>query len=133
MELTPREKDKLLLFTAALVAERRLARGVKLNYPEAVAYISAAIMEGARDGRTVADLMSHGATLLGREQEFKDLMLLKEGETFSGQLLSDSQKRILDQLGAVITRNTRRIRLYLASNWPSAPIFAHAMRMLRSP
>ncbi|MDH5247320.1 MAG: urease subunit gamma [Betaproteobacteria bacterium] len=68
MELTPREKDKLLLFTAALVAERRLARGVKLNYPEAVAYISAAIMEGARDGRTVADLMSHGATLLRRAQ-----------------------------------------------------------------
>jgi urease subunit gamma len=68
MELTPREKDKLLLFAAALLAERRLARGVKLNYPEAVAYISAAIMEGARDGRTVADLMSHGATLLHREQ-----------------------------------------------------------------
>ncbi len=68
MELTPREKDKLLIFTAALLAERRLARGVKLNYPEAVAYISAAIMEGARDGRTVADLMSHGATLLGRDQ-----------------------------------------------------------------
>jgi urease subunit gamma len=68
MELTPREKDKLLLFTAALLAERRLARGVKLNYPEAVAYISAAIMEGARDGRTVADLMGHGATLLSRGQ-----------------------------------------------------------------
>ena len=68
MELTPRERDKLLLFTAALVAERRLARGVKLNYPEAVAYISAAIIEGARDGRSVADLMSHGATLLAREQ-----------------------------------------------------------------
>ena len=68
MELTPREKDKLLLFTAALLAERRLARGVKLNYPEAVAYISAAILEGARDGRTVADLMSHGATLLHRGQ-----------------------------------------------------------------
>ena len=68
MELTPREKDKLLIFTAALVAERRLARGVKLNYPEAVAYISAAIMEGARDGRRVADLMSHGATLLKRDQ-----------------------------------------------------------------
>ncbi|HXI56304.1 MAG TPA: urease subunit gamma [Polyangia bacterium] len=64
MELTPREKDKLLLFTAALVAERRKARGLKLNYPEAVAYISAAIMEGARDGRTVADLMSAGAELL---------------------------------------------------------------------
>jgi len=68
MELTPREKDKLLLFTAALVAERRLARGLKLNYPEAVAYVSAAIMEGARDGRTVAELMSHGTTLLTRVQ-----------------------------------------------------------------
>ena len=68
MELTPREKDKLLLFTAALVAERRLARGLRLNYPEAVAYVSAAIMEGARDGRTVAELMSHGATLLTRAQ-----------------------------------------------------------------
>ncbi|MFN0038099.1 MAG: urease subunit gamma [Burkholderiales bacterium] len=66
MELTPREKDKLLIFTAALVAERRKARGVKLNYPEAVAFISAAIMEGARDGRTVAELMSFGATLLAR-------------------------------------------------------------------
>ena len=57
MDLTPREKDKLLIFTAGLVAERRLARGVKLNYPEAMAYISAALLEGARDGRTVADLM----------------------------------------------------------------------------
>jgi urease subunit gamma len=66
MELTPREKDKLLLFTAALLAERRKARGVKLNYPEAIAYISAAILEGARDGRTVAELMAHGATLLTR-------------------------------------------------------------------
>lgn len=66
MELTPREKDKLLLFTAALVAERRKARGLKLNYPESVAYISAAIMEGARDGRSVADLMSFGTTLLSR-------------------------------------------------------------------
>jgi urease subunit gamma len=68
MELTPREKDKLLLFTAALLAERRLARGVRLNYPEAIAYISAAIMEGARDGRSVADMMSYGATLLSRAQ-----------------------------------------------------------------
>jgi urease subunit gamma len=68
MELTPREKDKLLLFTAALVAERRRARGVKLNYPEAVAYISAAIMEGARDGRSVAELMSFGTTLLKRAE-----------------------------------------------------------------
>jgi urease subunit gamma len=66
MELTPREKDKLLIFTAALVAERRKARGLRLNYPEAVAYISAAIMEGARDGRTVAELMSYGTTLLSR-------------------------------------------------------------------
>lgn len=68
MELTPREKDKLLLFTAALLAERRLARGLKLNYPESVAYISAAIMEGARDGKTVAELMSHGTRLLTRDQ-----------------------------------------------------------------
>ena len=68
MELTPREKDKLLLFTAALLAERRLARGLKLNYPEAVAYVSAAIMEGARDGRSVAELMSHGTKLLTRAQ-----------------------------------------------------------------
>jgi len=65
MELTPREKDKLLLFTAALLAERRKARGLKLNYPEAVAYISAAILEGARDGRTVAELMTAGTQLLG--------------------------------------------------------------------
>lgn len=66
MELTPREKDKLLIFTAALVAERRKARGLKLNYPEAVALITAAIMEGARDGRTVAELMSEGAKILSR-------------------------------------------------------------------
>ena len=64
MELSPREKDKLLLFTAALVAERRKARGVKLNYPEAVALISAEIMEGARDGKTVAELMNYGRTIL---------------------------------------------------------------------
>lgn len=68
MELTPREKDKLLLFTAALLAERRKARGLKLNYPEAVAYLSAAILEGARDGMTVAALMSHGRTLLTRDE-----------------------------------------------------------------
>ena len=68
MDLTPREKDKLLIFTAGLVAERRLARGVKLNYPETIAYICAALMEGARDGRTVADLMHFGTTLLSREQ-----------------------------------------------------------------
>ena len=68
MELTPREKDKLLIFTAALLAERRRDRGLKLNYPEAVAFISAAIMEGARDGKTVAELMSAGTTLLGRDE-----------------------------------------------------------------
>lgn len=67
MDLSPREKDKLMIFTAALLAERRKERGVKLNYPEAVAYISNAIVEGARDGRTVAELMSYGATLLKRE------------------------------------------------------------------
>lgn len=68
MELTPREKDKLLIFTAGLLAERRKNRGLKLNYPEAIAFISAAIMEGARDGRTVAELMSYGATLLTRDE-----------------------------------------------------------------
>ncbi|MGD9660478.1 MAG: urease subunit gamma [Porticoccaceae bacterium] len=67
MELTPREKDKLLLFTAALLAERRKARGLKLNYPEAIAFISMEIIEGARDGNTVAELMSYGRTLLTRE------------------------------------------------------------------
>ncbi len=68
MELTPREKDKLLLFTAALLAERRKQKGLKLNYPEAIAYISAAIMEGAREGRSVAELMSFGTTLLKRSE-----------------------------------------------------------------
>ncbi len=67
MELTPREKDKLLLFTAALLAERRKDKGLKLNYPEAVAYISAAVMEGAREGRSVAELMDYGRTLLTRD------------------------------------------------------------------
>ena len=66
MELTQREKDKLLIFTAALLAERRKGRGLKLNYPEATAYITAAVLEGARDGRSVAELMSFGATLLTR-------------------------------------------------------------------
>jgi len=68
MELSPREKDKLLLFTAALLAERRRDRGVKLNYPEAIALISAAILEGARDGRTVAELMDIGRTVLGADE-----------------------------------------------------------------
>jgi len=67
MQLTPQEKDKLLIFTAALLAEKRKARGVKLNYPEAVAFITAAILEGARDGQTVAELMSFGTTLLTRD------------------------------------------------------------------
>jgi len=67
MDLSPREKDKLLLFTAALLAERRRARGLKLNYPEAIALISAAILEGARDGLSVAELMNHGRTVLGAE------------------------------------------------------------------
>lgn len=67
MELTPREKDKLLLYTAAIVARDRKQRGIKLNYPEAVAFISSEIVEGAREGRSVADLMSYGTTLLKRE------------------------------------------------------------------
>ncbi|WP_271253563.1 urease subunit gamma [Pseudanabaena sp. Chao 1811] len=66
MQLTPQEKDKLLIFTAALLAERRKAKGLKLNYPEAIAFITAEILEGAREGRTVAELMSYGATLLTR-------------------------------------------------------------------
>jgi urease subunit gamma len=70
MELSPREKDKLMVFTAGLLAERRKARGLKLNYPEAVAYISAAILEGARDGQSVAGLMNYGTTLLST----KDVM-----------------------------------------------------------
>ncbi|MEZ5534575.1 MAG: urease subunit gamma [Thiolinea sp.] len=68
MELTPREKDKLLLFTAGLLAERRKARGLKLNYPEAMALISCAIMEGARDGKSVAEMMDYGRTLLSRDE-----------------------------------------------------------------
>lgn len=68
MQLSPQEKDKLLIFTASLLAERRKAKGLKLNYPEAVAYISAAILEGAREGKTVAELMSYGQTILNREE-----------------------------------------------------------------
>ncbi len=68
MELTPREKDKLLLFTAGLLAERRKAKGLKLNYPEAMAYISCAILEGAREGKTVAELMDYGRTVLGVDE-----------------------------------------------------------------
>ena len=68
MNLTPREKDKLLIFTAALLAEKRLARGLKLNHPEAIAYLTAALLEGARDGRTVADLMHYCTTLLKSDQ-----------------------------------------------------------------
>ena len=68
MELTPRKKDKLLIFTAALLAERRKAKGLKLNYPEAVAYITAGLLEGAREGRSVSDLMGWGTTLLKRDE-----------------------------------------------------------------
>jgi len=68
MQLTPREKDKLLIFTAALLAERRKAKGLKLNYPEAVAFITAAVMEGAREGRSVSELMGAGARILRREE-----------------------------------------------------------------
>ena len=68
MDLAPREKDKLLIFTAALLAERRKARGLKLNYPEAAAYIAAGVLEGARDGKSVSELMSYGATLLKRDE-----------------------------------------------------------------
>jgi urease subunit gamma len=68
MELLPRERDKLLLFTAGLLAERRITRGLKLNYPEAIAFISLQLLEGARDGRTVSELMDYGRTLLSREQ-----------------------------------------------------------------
>jgi urease subunit gamma len=73
MQLTPQEKDKLLIFTAALVAERRKARGLKLNYPESIAYITAAILEGARDGQTVAELMTYGTTLLQRSDVMKGI------------------------------------------------------------
>ena len=76
MELTPREKDKLLIFTASLLADRRLQRGLKLNYPESVAYISAAIMEGARDGQSVAELMDYGRTLLSTDQVMEGIASL---------------------------------------------------------
>jgi len=76
MDLLPREKDKLLLFTAALLAERRLNRGLKLNYPEAMAYISMEIIEGARDGKTVAQMMDYGRTLLTREQVMDGVVTL---------------------------------------------------------
>ena len=91
MELTPREKDKLLLFTAALLAERRKARGLKLNYPEAIAYLSAAILEGARDGRTVTELMSLGTTLLGPAPRW--------GLTASRERASDPRSRCCHQNG----------------------------------
>jgi len=68
MELSPREKDKLLIFSAGLLAERRKERGIKLNYPESIAYISSAILEGAREGKTVAELMHYGTTLLAKEE-----------------------------------------------------------------
>ena len=87
MELSPREKDKLLLFTAALLAERRKARGLKLNYPEAVALISAEIMEGAREGKTVAELMSYGTTLLSRDDVMEGIPeMLPEVQVEAAQL-----------------------------------------------
>lgn len=73
MQLTPTEKDKLLIFSAGLLAERRLARGLKLNHPEAVAYLSLMVLEGARDGKTVATLMSEGTTYLTRDQVMDDI------------------------------------------------------------
>ena len=78
MQLTPQEKDKLLIFTAALLAERRKARGVKLNHPEAVAFITAAILEGARDGQTVAELMNFGTTLLTRDDVMEGIAEMVE-------------------------------------------------------
>ena len=79
MELLPREKDKLLVFTAALLAERRLARGVRLNYPEAMAYLAMEIIEGARDGKTVAELMSYGKEILRADQVMQEVPeLIKE-------------------------------------------------------
>ena len=78
MELSPREKDKLLLFTAALLAERRKARGIKLNYPESIALISAEIMEGAREGKTVADLMAYGRTILSRDDVMEGIAEMVE-------------------------------------------------------
>lgn len=81
MELTPRDKDKLMLFTAAQLAERRKARGLKLNYPEAVALISFEIMEGARDGRSVADLMSYGREILTRDDVMEGVAeMVDEGQ-----------------------------------------------------
>ena len=82
MDLLPREKDKLLLFTAALLAERRLKRGVKLNYPEAMAYISMEIIEGARDGNTVAQMMDYGRTLLTRDQVMEGVADVQVEATF---------------------------------------------------
>ena len=86
MDLSPREKDKLLIFTAGLVAERRLARGVKLNYPEAMAYISAALLEGARDGRSVADLISHGSTILTTDDVLPGIAAMMEGR-YAGKVV----------------------------------------------
>ena len=106
MELSPREKDKLLLFTAALVAERRKARGLKLNYPEAVAFISAAILEGARDGRTVAELMAEGTRILGAD----DVM---EGGELEAEILGHLRAlapQLLDQAGAARSARTASTR-----------------------
>lgn len=91
MQLTPQEKDKLLIFTAALLAERRKAKGLKLNYPEAVAYISAAILEGAREGRTVADLMSFGTTLLTRDDVMEGISEMVQEVQVEGTFLDGTK------------------------------------------
>ena len=131
MELTPREKDKLLLFTAALLAERRKERGLKLNYPEAVAYISAAIMEGARDGRSVAELMDHGRTLLTRDD-------LDEAATRElGDRRLDLLAGLRAHVGLVVEhprhglhRHARKARNVFNSNGHQFPLCAGAVRIL---
>ena len=102
MDLTPREKDKLLIFTAALLAERRKGRGIKLNYPEAVAYISAAIMEGARDGKSVAQLMSEGTAILARDARDQSRTVAPLKPADDAHLLDNSQLDIEGGVRAAI-------------------------------
>ena len=104
MELTPREKDKLLLFTAALLAERRKARGLRLNYPEAVAYISAATLEGARDGRSVAELMASGRTLLSRDEVMEGVPEMMLG---LGRRMTSSRATALVTAPTLLATTTR--------------------------
>ena len=98
MELTPREKDKLMLFTAGLLAERRKARGLKLNYPEAVALISCAVMEGARDGKTVAQLMSEGRAVLTRDEVTALFSFLNGDMALLAKLLYGTGMRLMEGL-----------------------------------